>query len=236
MSFDSDSVEKAGYENTDDDVLQASDVLTEGSTSEDEGGWLGGIGADFRNIANSLKEVVPPTIGAIGDIATFVQRSALSVAAEIAQLERDSGDEDAGDLEQALRLPWEILTETDSGHSEYQEDDVLKTSIMALSSDRATFLKPFSTKGSPGSLAEADFNMIVLDEPRIQQIRRLLVIDDNLAATHSILSGRIGSVMCGCSTEGTAFSHYARVSFQSPSLLRRPKRRQRNYLLDKLLL
>ena len=154
MSFDSDSVEKAGYENTDDDVLQASDVLTEGSTSEDEGGWLGGIGADFRNIANSLKEVVPPTIGAIGDIATFVQRSALSVAAEIAQLERDSGDEDAGDLEQALRLPWEILTETDSGHSEYQE------AVKRMS-------KEFSSLISPKNFFRS-FGVIVEDPHKVQ--------------------------------------------------------------------
>lgn len=184
-------LENRSGQNTDDDVLQASDMtpLTEGSTSEEEGGWLGGIGADFRNIANSLKEAVPPTIGAIGDIASFVQRSALSVAAEIAQMERDSSDEEAGDLEHAIHLPWEIRTETDSGRSEYQEDEVLKASITALSSDRATFLKPFSAKGS----AEEESNFIVLDEPRIRQIRRLLAVDENLAATHSILSGRSDS-------------------------------------------
>ena len=114
-------------------VLQESDMtpLTEGSTSEEDTGWLGGIGADFRNIAISLRGVVPPTIGAIGDIANFVQRSALSVAAEIAQLERDSDDE-AGDSDGWLRLPWEIRTDCDSSAAsdlECQEDEELKVGL-----------------------------------------------------------------------------------------------------------
>jgi len=177
-------------ENEADDFLAQSDMtpLTEGSTSEEDGGWLGGIGADFRNIANSFKDAVPPTIGAIGDIASFVQRSALSVAAEIAQLERDSSDEEAGDMENTIHLPWEILTETESGHTAYEEDEELKANIMALSTDRKTFLKPFSVKGS--SNCEEETNSVVLDEPRIHQIQRLLTIDENLAATHSVLSGR----------------------------------------------
>lgn len=173
-----------------DDGLAQSDMtpLTEGSTSEEDGGWLGGIRADFRNIANSFKDAVPPTIGAIGDIANFVQRSALSVAAEIAQLERDSSDEEAGDMESAMHLPWEILMETESGQTTYEEDAELKANIMALSTDRKTFLKPFPVKGS--SKCEVDANLVVLDEPRIHQIQRLLAIDENLAATHSVLSGR----------------------------------------------
>lgn len=172
------------------DGLAQSDMtpLTEGSTSEEDGGWLGGIGADFRNIANSFKDAVPPTIGAIGDIANFVQRSALSVAAEIAQLERDSSDEETGDMDHAIHLPWEIRVEAENGQTAYEEDAELKANIMALSSDRMTFLKPFFVKGS--SNCEEDGNLVVLDEPRIHQIQRLLAIDENLAATHSVLSGR----------------------------------------------
>lgn len=178
--------------NTGEDFLEESDMtpLTEGSTSEEDGGWLGGIGADFRNIANSFKDAVPPTIGAIGDIANFVQRSALSVAAEIAQLERDSSDEEAGDLEHRIHLPWEILKEDESGQSVYQQDADLKASIMALSVDHATFLKPFSVKGASSFSPDEESNFIILDESRIHQIRRLLEIDENLAATHSALSGR----------------------------------------------
>jgi hypothetical protein len=178
------------------ETLQESEMtpLTEGSTSEDcTTGWFGGLGADFTYIAKSLKDAVPPTIGALGDIASFVQRSARSVAAEIAQLENDCNDEEAGDSE--LRLPWEILMEDDTGNSssqssECREDAELKAKILLLSIDHDTFLKPFSAKGSLKT-AEVDGNSIVLDEPRIHLIRRLLEIDESLAATHACLSGRV---------------------------------------------
>lgn len=192
MSVSEFDAQLASRKNTSsENVLQESDMtpLTEGSTtSEEESGWLGGIGADFRNIANSLKGAVPPTIGAIGDIAHFVQRSALSVAAEIAQLERDSSDEEGGDVE--LRLPWEIAKESRSSITDYKEDEELKGKILALSVDHATFLRPFSVKGSARLSPKEESKFVVLDEPRIHLIRRLLEVDENLAATHAHLSGK----------------------------------------------
>ena len=177
-------------------VLEESEMtpLTERITSEGcTTGWFGGLGADLTNIARSLKDAVPPTIGALGDIASFVQRSALSVAAEIAQLENDCNDVEAGDLE--LRLPWEVLMEGNTNvssvqSSAYQEDAELKAKILLLSVDHDSFLKPFSVKGSLNS-EEVESSCIVLDDPRIHLIRRLLEIDENLAATHACLSGRV---------------------------------------------
>ncbi|CAB9498841.1 expressed unknown protein [Seminavis robusta] len=186
--WDDEEEEQSQQKNTD-DVLQES-ALTEGTgstTSEEDSGWLGGFGADFRNIANSLKDAVPPTIGAIGDIASFVQRSALSVAAEIAQMERDSSDEEIAEFEDAIRLPWEILVKQDEAQSVYREDEGLKGQILGLSKINDSFLKPFSPKGSS---PEEGCKFIVLDEPRIHLIRRLLGVDENLAATHARMSGR----------------------------------------------
>lgn len=177
-------------------VLQDSDMtnLSSAETSEDSGGggWFGGMGTDFRSMAYSLKDAVPPTIGAISDIASFVQRSARSVAAEIAMLERDS-DEDEGDLECALRLPWEISTGITSsdGSTEYQEDEELKAKVLTLSVSHDSFLKPFNGKEPSFAPGQEESNFVVLDEPRIHLIRRLLEIDENLAATHAHLSGNV---------------------------------------------
>jgi hypothetical protein len=91
-----------------------------GSVSEDEaGGWLGSIGSDFRNIATCFKANIPPVLGGM---ANLVHKTAMSVAAEIAQLEHDSEldakrwkeesphgspDKESG----SLSLPWEIRRE-----------------------------------------------------------------------------------------------------------------------------
>jgi len=182
-------------------------AFTEGSTSEDDtggggGGWFGGMGTDFRNLAISLKDAVPPTIGAIGDIANFVQRSALSVAAEIAELERES-DEEGIVNDASLRLPWEVMVSSandnnkknnnnnatndmDESYTEiYEEDEELRVKIKSLSKKHDSFLEPF--KGN--NLTESSF--VALDEPRIRLIRRLLDLDENLAATHAHLSGNV---------------------------------------------
>jgi len=186
LDWEDDTRPISNDKNTSSYFLQESDMTpgTEGSTSEEDTGWLGGIGADFRNIAISLKNVG-------GDVANFVQRSALSVAAEIAQLDRDSSDEEGGE-ENAIQLPWEILSEESNSlaSSYYQENKELKENFFALSSDRSNFLKPYSTKGSSNLSEEEESKLIVLDEPRIHLIRRLLEIDENLAATHAHLSGK----------------------------------------------
>lgn len=162
------------------------------STDDEHGGWLGGIGADFKILANSIRQTAFP---AIGGFASLIHRSAMSVAAEIAQLERDGANawnENASD--EPLRLPWEVPCEpsVEGANREYMKDADLKEKILNLSRDENTFLKPFTTKKSmvsatPSSFDSADFT---LDEPRIHLIRKLLELDENLAIMHARLSGK----------------------------------------------
>lgn len=182
--------------------LQSSEMTSpateEGSTtSGEEGdgmGWFGGISTDFKNIATSIKDTIPP---AIGDIASFVQQSALSMAAEIAKLEQEeeyhynANAEGEGQLRgdsSPLRLPWEIRDQT-SNNNVYVEDGNLKEKILALSTNSSTFFDPYSTKNEEGEEEDTD-EAFVFDEPRVQLIRRLLEIDDNLASMHAKLSAR----------------------------------------------
>lgn len=64
------------------------DSLDENEEQESSTGgrWFGGIGSDFMNIANCLTDNVSPVVSGV---ATLVHRTALAVANEIAQLERD---------------------------------------------------------------------------------------------------------------------------------------------------
>ena len=148
---------------------------TEGSFSGEES-FFEAIGADFRTLAISLKETA-------GGVASFVQRSAMNVAAEISRLEENDihahNQEPAANMT-PLRLPWEVRISCSS----YQEDSQLRERILALSSDENTFLQPFAIGGNEDEL---DFS---LDEPRIELIRRLLEIDENLSLAHARLSGR----------------------------------------------
>jgi|UniRef100_A0A8J9TDM0 hypothetical protein len=150
-----------------------------GSISEEENsGWFGGIGADFRTIACTLKETA-------GGVASFVHRSAVAVATEIAELEKDGEGNDLYEHhgDRVLPLPWEIISDTSST----EEDLELKEAIFTLSISEGTFRHPFSTKDLEEVGREVKF---VLDEPRIHLIRRLLEFDDNLATMHARLSGR----------------------------------------------
>jgi hypothetical protein len=69
---------------------------------------------------------------------------------------------------------------------------LLKAKIVCLSSNESTFLQPYSSRKNDGAgdhhTNEED--AFVLDESRIQVIRHLLELDDQLAATHARLSGR----------------------------------------------
>jgi hypothetical protein len=128
-----------------------------GSVSEDEtigvmssfgaGTWLGGIGNDFRNLATSIKDTLPPTIGGI---ANFVHKSAMILAAEIAQMDPEhdpsnslpttsstSGRDIDRNLESTrsssedayLHLPWEVVRYDTMGpgggilHAEHQQNE-----------------------------------------------------------------------------------------------------------------
>jgi hypothetical protein len=132
-----------------------------GSVSEDEtttgvmssfgaGTWLGGIGNDFRNLATSIKDTLPPTIGGI---ANFVHQSAMIIAAEIAQMDEEhyqssnsvptttssttSGRDGDRNLQSNrsssedayLHLPWEVVRYDTLGpgggflHAEHQQNE-----------------------------------------------------------------------------------------------------------------
>jgi hypothetical protein len=153
-----------------------------GSVSEDEG-WLSGISSDFKHLAWSLRETA-------GGVAEFVHRSAVAMASEIARLEQEEEDEHCLPPSSSssnhknrgtttLQLPWIITSST----VQVSEDVVLKEKILALSSKDSSFLQPYTSQNSQS-------HEFVLDEPRIQLIRRLLTLDDRLATTHAKLSGR----------------------------------------------
>lgn len=163
------------------------------SFSEDSaggGGWFG----DIKSLAKSTKDSIFPTIDGI---ASMIHRSALTVAAEIAQLERDAemeadrwreenygneGSPSRQTRQAPLRLPWQVKPQPVSlEESMYDEDEGFKLRILELSTTEDTFLEPYG-------VGEADD--FPLTEQRIQLIRRLLDIDENLAATHAKLSGK----------------------------------------------
>lgn len=160
-----------------------------GSSSEEEGGgWFGSMGADFRVLASSIKTTA-------GGVASFVHRSALSVAAEIAALEHEEDAEHAEHCGNSsgeggpLRLPWEVKVDENT----FSEDSLLKEKIASLSSKESTFLQPFASRKKDAAEDDHDADnedAFVLTELRIQLIRRLLELDDQLAATHARLSGR----------------------------------------------
>lgn len=163
--------------------LQDSELAWSTEASEDDG-WFGGIGSDIRSIAACFKNTVPP---AIGGVASLVKKTAMSVAAEIAELEREGElrsrrweDDEEPD---SLPLPWEIQQEDESDDNipVYITDEELMEAILALSLTESTFLEPHSS--------EDDDETFVLSAARIECIQRLLDIDENLAAIHARLSG-----------------------------------------------
>ena len=166
-------------------------VSSKSSASEgrnQSGGWFG----DIKSLAKSTKDTIFP---AIDGVASFIHRSAMTVAAEIAQLERDAELEaerwrqenygaSTGNSERVqnqLPLPWEVKPRDSDMSSELVEDENFKFRIMELSTTEDTFLEPY------GSGEAEDFP---LTEDRIRLIRRLLALDDNLAAIHAKLSGK----------------------------------------------
>mmetsp|Transcript_31529 Transcript_31529/g.52051 ORF Transcript_31529/g.52051 Transcript_31529/m.52051 type:complete len:304 (+) Transcript_31529:141-1052(+) len=180
---------KPGY--TDSEVSSTKETTSEDSGSY--GGWFG----DIKSLAKSTKDSIFP---AIDGIANILHRSAMTVAAEIAQLERDAEmeadrwrDENYGAApsqeqpRRELRLPWEVrrreaITDLSSSSTSHcVEDESFKQRILELSKTEDTFMEPYGA-------GEADD--FPLNEQRIHLIRRLLDIDENLAATHAKLSGR----------------------------------------------
>ena len=152
-----------------------------GSFSGEES-FLDAIGADFRTLACSLRETA-------GGVASFVQRSAMNVAAEIARLEEEEEvrshhyhqNEEEPENELPLRLPWEVQFQ---GNGDFHEDNTLKERILQLSANDSNFLRPVDNEAA--SLTE-DFTF---DDARVHLIRHLLEIDSTLAGAHARLSGR----------------------------------------------
>jgi hypothetical protein len=150
-----------------------STTTTDSSSFSGEENFFEALGSDFRLLAASFRETA-------GGVASFVQRSAMTVAAELSRLEESelTGECESGEII-PLNLPWVIKVDEDSDD---QEILVLKERIMALSREDSTFLRSHATADSPP---------FSLDEPRIQLIRRLLELDENLATSHARLSGRV---------------------------------------------
>lgn len=162
--------EKTADNNVDE---MGSTTTTDSASFSGEENFFEALGSDFRLLAASFRETA-------GGVASFVQRSAMTVAAELSRLEESEIDAEYESCEIIpLNLPWVIKANENSG---YQEHPILKERVMALSRQDSTFLQTHSGADSP---------MFSLDEPRIQLIRHLLELDENLAASHARLSGRV---------------------------------------------
>mmetsp|Transcript_15929 Transcript_15929/g.23435 ORF Transcript_15929/g.23435 Transcript_15929/m.23435 type:complete len:292 (-) Transcript_15929:2247-3122(-) len=169
--------------------LRSAKVTVYEDPTQCDNGWFG----DIKSLAKSTKDTIFP---AFEGIAGIVHRSALSVAAEFAQLERDAEleserwkDESYGEkhheqIRQVLPLPWEVKcrdgNDEDAADS-FVEDESFKNRILQLSTTEETFLEPYGA-------GEADD--FILTDQRIHLIRRILHFDENLSAIHAQLSGR----------------------------------------------
>mmetsp|Transcript_26970 Transcript_26970/g.41346 ORF Transcript_26970/g.41346 Transcript_26970/m.41346 type:complete len:339 (+) Transcript_26970:145-1161(+) len=191
-----------------DDYLEDSEVtsptVTDGGSVSDEdgnGGWFG----DLRMVARCIRNT--------GEgVAGVITRGAIAVASEFAQLEHDAEleasewreqnygtspissqeEEDEEASSENLILPWELpiqsTQESPDSLIKYEENQDLMDKVLELSHDENTFLKPFSS--SSNNTNNESTKRFVLTDGRIQLIRQLLDIDENLAAIHARLSGR----------------------------------------------
>lgn len=172
----------------------------EGNVSDDDdaGGWLGSISTDFRSMAMCFKDSTMPVFGGV---MSLVRQTAMTVAAEIAQLEQD-GEFDAGRWQnnnenvESICLPWEIQQDYKSSYDVplYVTDLALMDLILALSMQDATFSTPFTDLEPRGDLTTGEG--FALDVSRLTLIQRLLDADENLAdARTRILGGKQLSVV-----------------------------------------
>mmetsp|Transcript_39058 Transcript_39058/g.44542 ORF Transcript_39058/g.44542 Transcript_39058/m.44542 type:complete len:297 (+) Transcript_39058:36-926(+) len=179
------------------DLKSTRDKFYEDSTTHCDGGWFG----DIKSLAKSTKDTLFP---AFEGLAGIVHRSAMSVAAEFAQLERDAEletehwkeysygethheQQQQKKKQQLLPLPWEVVKHRDDCNSSealdesFVEDESFKKRILQLSTTDETFLEPY---------AAGEAEDFVLTNQRIFLIRRILHGDKNLAAKHAKLSGQ----------------------------------------------
>jgi hypothetical protein len=197
-------------------VIDSGLSVGSGSLSEDDSAGSGWFAmSDLTSLARTLKANIPP---AIDGLAGAIQRGAMNVAAEFAQMERDVereatrwreeklADKEENTKQEDLPLPWEKSTK---GGLSYTADDCLKERILALSKDEETFLKPhtFAASAEDGEL-EAD-NSFELDDRRVKQIHRLLADDSRLSKVHAQMSGKaLNMSFFVVSSSATFFLHF----------------------------
>jgi len=169
-------------------------IDTSDEMSTEEGGiqWL-------SKLTRSIKDNIPAVIDGVADT---IHRSARTLVNEFSEMENEARRErsesqeidltESAELDaMASSLPWETCCiETTDGEDSsdsvvYQEDEVLKERVMALSLEETIFGSPFN--GETTDDLEVPF---VLDESRVMLIRRLLEIDQNLGHVHAKISGR----------------------------------------------
>ena len=151
--------------------------------------WLG-----FGGLASTLA-------GGIDCLAGVIRHGARNIASELADIEaeleaerlgeqypprRNNGgiDGDAFDRS-ALPLPWQVKP---SGGSDLVHDDELKEKILSLSTKETTFTGPYKEADTVDGDSSEDTEL-VLDEPAVKLIKRLLYLDKNLADMHAKSSG-----------------------------------------------
>lgn len=171
---------------------------TDGSVSEDSedfSAWMGAIGSDLRTMATCFKD---STLPVLGGVASFVRNTAMTMAAEIAQLERDEDAENGGQAEfRWLPLPWEVEQGRhidDECIPVFVTDTELMAKILALSLNDSTFTTPcLHPKAQHAVSPKEEF---IIDESKIYVIQRILDVDENLAAAHSrLLAGELQRVL-----------------------------------------
>jgi hypothetical protein len=163
-----------------------------------------------------------------GGVVRFVQRSAQTLAQEMAALEFAPPPEDDDDV---LHWPWEIQ---DGG--QYRTDPILKEKILQLSHEERAFTEPYSSNTHVESEYE-DFEVddamepFELSDARVELIHRLLEMDPQLAKIHTQYSGRStwrecdfwGNYFHACQTTRTAHlqSHLAAADRgDTPAIIR----------------
>lgn len=166
------------------------------ATDEEDTDWLGSLGADFKSIATFFHDTAQPVVGGV---ASLVHQTALSVAAEIADWEREQQESNTKeaigekmssiDDQGPLLLPWELKKYSDDDQEKKSmivyEDEELMNDIMNLSANESTFLEPFTSLTDDSSHEEA----FTLDDNRISLIQRLLEADQSLVFAHTRMSG-----------------------------------------------
>uniref|UniRef100_A0A7S1YWV0 BSD domain-containing protein n=1 Tax=Trieres chinensis TaxID=1514140 RepID=A0A7S1YWV0_TRICV len=202
MQYEVDNTQdpKDGVDQPQTPMESSTDVSVETGSSGGVGSWLGGGLSDLAGLARTIKNSIPP---ALDGIAVAIHRSAMNVAAEFSEMEREAEvearrwrEEHGGEREETegaseeeeisvLPLPWECSSGTDDDESQ-AGDEELKVKILGLSLEESTFKEPFDAQNSDDS-EEMDH---YLDNARVHLIRRLLERDENLGRMHAKLSGR----------------------------------------------